>query len=271
MKELKSIKIARVIATVFILLCHIISFYYFIPWWLKAILSTILISAIAYLGFSLAGMGGESGLLIAGMLGLVTLIVTLAAFSDMERTGFRIKREKKIFTSAGGPFVRRMGELVQDKDPLTRHSLPPVFFENLNGRRQEVVLRFSTPYRMIRMLVLAAVVLFLPVIFAFFLTGFDAGKIQLGGSAVWFCIFVPVVPIYLLKFGRIDLYDRPWIYLVNENGKKKRWRDAEGRKELLKFILGAYFSWPSAMAAWGGTLFGLLCFMVIVLLTAGAL
>ena len=58
------------------------------------------------------------------------------------------------------------------------------------------------------MILLSIVALFLPVIVALFLTGFDFQKINLGGSAVWFCIAVPVVPIYLLKFGIVELHDR---------------------------------------------------------------
>ena len=41
------------------------------------------------------------------------------------------------------------------------------------------------------------------------------------GSAVWFCITVPLSPVFLIKYGRMDIYDNPWIYLVDEHGKKK--------------------------------------------------
>ena len=44
------------------------------------------------------------------------------------------------------------------------------------------------------------------------------------GSAVWFCITVPLSPVFLIKYGRMDIYDNPWIYLVDEHGKKKRYK-----------------------------------------------
>ena len=118
------------------------------------------------------------------------------------------------------------------------------------------------------MILLAFTALFLPVILALLINGFDYSKINLGGSAVWFCIAVPVVPIYLLKFGVVELHERPWIYLVSENGKKKRYR----KKHRIRItgstvleILKVLFVPPVSLAVW----FGILSFIVIVYLTAG--
>ena len=111
-------------------------------------------------------------------------------------------------------------------------------------------------------------VLFLPVILALFINGFDLSKIRLGGSAVWFCIFVPVIPIYLLKYGRIELYDRPWIYTISKDGKKRRyhkkleWKDV---RSMIAGILKALFLPPVSLAVW----FGIFSFIAMVYLTAG--
>ena len=118
------------------------------------------------------------------------------------------------------------------------------------------------------MILLSIVALFLPVIIALFLTGFDFQKINLGGSAVWFCIAVPVVPIYLLKFGIVELHDRPWIYTVSEDGKKKRYRPKPNPDDVKEFLIGflrALIIPPISLAVW----FGILSFCVMVYLTAG--
>jgi hypothetical protein len=113
---------------------------------------------------------------------------------------------------------------------------------------------------------MALVVLFLPVIIALFLNGFQFSKLELGGSAVWFCIFVPVIPIYLLKFGQIELYDRPWFYVVQPNGKKKRYKRKGdfSNKEIFFTVLKLLFKPPECLAVW----FGLICFCMMCYLTA---
>lgn len=116
------------------------------------------------------------------------------------------------------------------------------------------------------MILLAIIVLFLPVIVALILNGFRFDKINLGGSAVWFCIFVPVVPIYLLKFGRIELYERPWIYIITKDGKKKRYHQKfnfriTGRKLLDGLLL--LIIPPASLAIW----FGINSFCIMVYLT----
>ena len=130
------------------------------------------------------------------------------------------------------------------------------------------MLRFSAPLRIFGMIMTALAVLFLPVIIALLLNGFNFSQLNLGGSAVWFCIFVPVIPIYLLKFGRIELYDRPWIYIVSPDGKKTRYRKKGSfnysRKEILQTILMLLFIPPVCFAVW----FGIAGFCVMCYLTA---
>ena len=118
------------------------------------------------------------------------------------------------------------------------------------------------------MIMMALAVLFLPVIIALFLNGFNFSRLNLGGSVVWFCIFGPVIPIYLLKFGRIELYDRPWIYIVSPDGKMTRYRKKDSytysRKEIVQTILKILFIPPLCFAVW----FGIACFCAMCYLTA---
>jgi hypothetical protein len=129
-------------------------------------------------------------------------------------------------------------------------------------------MKFTTPARVLRMFLLAFIALFLPVIVAFPLTGFDVSKLNLAGSAVWFCIAVPVVPIWLLKFGIVELHEHPWIYTVSENGRKKRYRKKLEIKDIGCWILTGLkylFVPPACLAVW----FGIFSFIVMVYLTAG--
>ncbi|MGX8684841.1 MAG: hypothetical protein ACSW78_06105, partial [Lachnospiraceae bacterium] len=184
------------------------------------------------------------------------------------KNSFSVEAGREIYTSGDATFHRERGKLVQSDDILERKTVPPVFFSRINGEDQPVEMRFTTPSRVIRMILLSIVALFLPVIIALFLTGFDFQKINLGGSAVWFCIAVPVVPIYLLKFGIVELHDRPWIYVLSKDGKKKRYRpkpNADDVKDVVFGFLRALIIPPISLAVW----FGILSFCVMVYLTAG--
>ena len=89
-------------------------------------------------------------------------------------------------------------------------------------------------------------------------------RLNLGGSAVWFCIAVPVVPIYLLKFGIVELHNNPLIYTL-EDGKVKRYRRKFTiDKDLLKIVLKALFVPPASIAVW----IGIIVFIVMCFLTA---
>ena len=62
-------------------------------------------------------------------------------------------------------------------------------------------------------------------VIALFINGFNFKLLNLGGSAVWFCVAVPLAPVFLVKYGRIELYGNPWVYIIDENGKKHRHKE----------------------------------------------
>ena len=243
------------------------SHYYFLPWWFKAILVTIIFSAIVFAGLCLFGMTAAESLYITGLLSIFFIIVILCVYSDTVHNDFAVESGRKIYTSKGRTFKRERGELVLSDEILSRKVVEPVFFENLDGKIQPVVLKFITPSRILKIVVQCLGVLFFPVILALFINGFDFKKLNLGGSAVWFCIFVPIIPIYLLRLELVQLHDNPWIYTFTEKGKLKRYRKKvkfEFDKDLFKGILRAMFVPPVSLAVW----FGILCFCMIVYLTA---
>ena len=89
-------------------------------------------------------------------------------------------------------------------------------------------------------------------IIALFLNGFDFRRLELGGSAVWFCIMVPVVPVYLLKLGILNLYDKPQIWLLKEDGTRQRYHDYSDvlNRENIKAVLRILFVPPVCFVIW---------------------
>ena len=242
--------------------------YYFLPWWLKAIFASLLMSAAGFGALKLFGMEPGSSFYITMALGLYFLIVVFCVYSDTKKNSFSVTAGREIFTSGKKTFRRENGKLVFSGEMLETKTVPPVFFSKIGGEDRPVILRFTTPYRVIRMLLLSVIALFLPVITALLLNGFDFQKLNIGGSAVWLCIAVPVVPIYVLKFGIVQLHDRPWIYTQSENGKKKRYRGKPEKKDgrrMVRSFLKVLFVPPVSLAVW----FGIISFFVMVYLTAG--
>lgn len=217
------------------------SHYYILPWWFKAIGSTVMMTALITLGMKL--FGAAKGLIteVALIFGGFFLIVMLTAYADTKQKWFRVQSRRKIFTSKGGPYIRKGKELVQSDKELKRPETKPMFFMKINGREEHVALRFTTFFRLIRMFAIAIAVIFLPVIFALIINGFKFSQINLGGSAVWFCLAVPLTPVFVVKYGRMGLYDNPWIYIIDENGKKKRYKERHYEiNELFQELKDAY-------------------------------
>lgn len=244
------------------------SYYYFLPWWFKAILATLVSSLIVFAGFVLFGMDKIQALYITGMLAIVLIIILLCFYSDTVHNKFKVVSGRKIYTSKENTFKRQYGQLVLSDEILNRKIQEPVFFEKIEGEYKPVVLKFVTIKRVLSIILTTLIVLFLPVILALFINGFDFSKIVLGGSAVWFCIVVPVLPAYLLKFAIVGIHDDPWIYLIQENGKTKKYKkkiDFGLVKTFLKEFFKALFIPPLCFAIW----FGIISFLVIIYITAG--
>jgi hypothetical protein len=212
------------------------SHYYFLPWWLKAILATLIITGGLFGALCFFGTEVMGSLYISGMLGTVMILITLTVYSDTDRTKFRIETEKKIFKSSGRPFRRVDGVLVQDKNEMTKEVTPPVFMRDIEGTQRPVKIVFASPARIAELLITGIAAIFLPVIFALFLNGFDFARLDLRGSAIWFIIAVVIVPTYILKFGIVQLYERPRVYLLSENGALTRYRKKPDKTKVSRTI-----------------------------------
>ena len=240
--------------------------YLILPWWLKAILATIAGSAGVALGLFIFGAEKDLIYVATGCIALVLVFVFFTAYSQQKEETYGLEYYRKIFTSKGGPYRREGKQLVQAKEELVKPATEPVFFMNINGRQEEVKIRFTSVLRVIRALAIMLGTVFLPVIIALLINGFNFAQLNLGGSAVWFCITVPLAPVFLIKYGRMDIYDTPWIYIIGENGKRRRYkrkRDPKEVRDILLFIK----DWFKPPLLWL-TLFLIFIFCTMVYLTA---
>ncbi len=171
------------------------SSYLEIPWWIKGIGILLLAAGLTFMALWLGGYSLQESLAITGMLAGFYLIVFIAMFQDGGSTAFGIYHYRKIYNSGEQTYCREQGKLVLSEAVLKRRIKEPVFMRVLDGVETPVSYTFRSIYRTLWMIVLSIVVIFFPVIIALFVNGFDFQRLTLSGSAVWFCITVPVTPI----------------------------------------------------------------------------
>ena len=181
---------------------------FLLPWQLKPLAAIVALIGLTFLCTYFAFPEIEAAIFVTGALSIFFIVVVLTAYHDHYGGSSRFRLRRRILTS----------------DDSRPDVAPPVFYEELDGAERPVRLKFTTPFRTLRMAALAAVVTFLPLVIAFMLNGFSFSGLTVAGAAVWLCIFVPVSPIYFIKFGRIDLHERPLIYTPDKNGRMRRYR-----------------------------------------------
>lgn len=231
------------------------SSYLEIPWWIKGIGILLLASGLTFLALWLGGYPFSESLGITGMLSGFYFLVFICMFQDGGSTAFGLNYYRKIYNSGEQTYCREQGRLVLSDAVLKRRIKEPVFMHMLEGVETPVSYTFRSIYRTLWMTVLSIVVIFLPVIIALFVNGFDFERLTLSGSAVWFCITVPLTPIYLIRFGIQWIYENPWIYVFTEDGKRRLYRKKRdiSVKKVLKFIptiLSLYIVPPVCLLTW---------------------
>lgn len=211
--------------------------YISLPWWLKAIF--VLLFALAAT-FGAAWLGTHNvteSFGYTGILGIFYLIVFLCMFADPSDNTGSIIKFRKIYTSGEETMRRVNGRLEPRPDILERRITAPVFFQEIDGKKQRVSYVFNSLKRILGMALLGVVIVFLPVVLALLINGFDFEQLEIGGSAVWLCITVPLVPILFIRGGIQFLYDNPAVYLVDEEGKKRRYHKKISFRKFTKDIL----------------------------------
>lgn len=182
------------------------------PWWIKPILGSVGFPALVYGIMYLFGAEQMACLFVSGLLAVFLLFVLFTAYHNEFGGLGREALPRRIFTS---------------DDRREAVSLP-AFYMPIQGQDRAVELRFTTPLRLLLMAALPLIVVFLPVILAFLLNGFDYHGLTISGAAVWLCIAVPLAPVFVLKFGRLELYEHPVVQYCDDNGRRHRWRKPKG-------------------------------------------
>ncbi len=241
--------------------------FYFTPWWLKAIIATIVSCGVLFGALTLGGLDFGTRLTAVGCLGLILLIVLMAAYSDATHTKFRMERRREILTSDGRVLRRaKGGKLERDAKAKAKTVVYPQFYQTIDGKDERVELVFASPARLIKTALLLFGGVFLPVILAFIINGFNFAKLNFGGSAAWFCLAVPLAPVFIVLM-LIHLYDDPWIYILDDRGHKKRYRQKDSEikvSEIFGMIKEGLFHPPLCFLVW----FCILCFCAMVWATA---
>ncbi len=235
------------------------------PWWMKGLLVLLVTCAALYSAILLGSKESGTALSVIGMVALVYVIIFAAMF-DGANNRFSMTKYRDIFSSGEQTYRRERGKLILREDIIKRKMETPVFKQVLDGKMEVVTYTFRSFARTLRMIMLGIVTIFFPVIIALLVNGFDFSRLYIGGSAIWFCITVPLVPIFFIKFGIQSLYESPLIYIISENGKKRRYRKKSSikGKDVLNFTKEALFSVPICFLTW----FALFVFVMTIYFTA---
>lgn len=219
------------------------SIYISLPWWLEAIFLFMAACALFFGIGWFVSKNFENTLITTGTLAMVYLFIFCFMFEPgLDNLG-SITRYRNIFTSGEQTFRREQGRLVPRETVIKRKIAEPVFLKKLDGENTPVTYVFRSRMRILGMISIAMGAVFLPVILALFINGFDFARINLAGSAAWFCVTVPTAPIVLIQTGLKELYSNPWIYTISQTGEKKRYhanKTDPGKlvKDILTVLLG---------------------------------
>ena len=189
---------------------------YLMPWWIRPILGSLLFPALAYGIMAFFGVEPMGRLMVAGMLCIFLLFVLFTAYHNQYGGLGRERLPRRVFTWENS---RDRGTT-----PVATPIAPPEFYMPIDGRDRAVELSFTTPLRMLNMGLLAFCVVFLPYILAFFFNGCSFRGFTMGGGAVWLCVMVPLAPVFLIKYGRLELYEHPIVRYRDDDGRQKRFR-----------------------------------------------
>ncbi|WP_145995075.1 hypothetical protein [Megasphaera vaginalis (ex Bordigoni et al. 2020)] len=200
------------------------SSYLSVPWWLQGIVVLLVSPGATFSAILLGGLPLMDSIYLTGVLGFFYLLVFACMFQDGGSTAFGFSYYKKIFNSGEQTYHRENGKLVINDKVLKRRIEEPVFMHRIDGRLTPVSYTVYSAQRTVYMALLSVVTVFFPVIATLLINEFDFDSLELSGSAVWFYIAVPVVPIVLVRYGIQWLYENPWIYIFTKDGRRKRYR-----------------------------------------------
>ena len=219
------------------------------PWVIEPLIYTVILTlALGWFG------DFDAELMVYG--GLVFGIIIFAIMGDGRKSLVRnivLKSE----VSRARRENRRL-HIDESRDILKNpYDNSPVFREpNEKGEIVPVVIRFYGSGRILKLLVTSFVIIFLPALLAvpLRLLAMESGEafmanFHLEYGAAWYTLAAVTVLIYLLKAGRVSVYDNPIMYEIMPDGSHRRikgsgaggggflsmFSDAEGNSRLALF------------------------------------
>ena len=236
-----------------------------LPWWIRPIALTVATFLAVFFAIWFFTRNVSVGVYGSGAFTLVMGLIYYTAFSNAFEGTPVTELPPKIFTSQGQYIRGSDGVLHASDQKITADPVKPVFFETVKGQRTAVHIRFTTLGRFIKQMALCFGMLFLPIIIAFILNGFHYHGLHPSGAAVWLCIFVPVVPAYYIKMGRIDIYENPYIYTIDNRGHKHKVKTKSGTTTVMD-VVKILFTTP---IIWAGLFLVFVLLMDIYLVLGG--
>ena len=180
-------------------------------WWVEPLLTALILGAITYL----LAPSLELAFYVFAAAGLIAW----TAFDNI-----RTSHEEMI--------------IYRDKREDPKEAVP-VFREVVNGKEENVEIRFYTPGRIIGILFRAVLFNILPLLIAMFFfwsKNKPVADLDFGYISIWLILSIPFTFIFWIAYMRRDIFDNPLIYLIREDGSVKRVRQKKKGLGVLVFL-----------------------------------
>lgn len=223
-----------------------------IPWWVSGIAVFILACVITYYAMLISVGNGDAQMALAltGALAFIYLLL-FGCMYDQEDNSFTVTSYRNILSSGEKTYWREGPQLVLREEILKRKIEKPVFRENLDGKEMIVTYKFFSIGRILKQLAIALGTIFLPVILALFVNGFNFEQLNIAASSIWFLCTLIIVPVFFIQAVIMDFYNDPLIYTISENGKKQRYRKKIILKDVFKAIkIHLIDQFPVSLITW---------------------
>lgn len=189
-------------------------------WWLWPTLATLAVYFGSYLWGSTAdsGPGGlQIGLAMAAVFGIVFFVIAHQRHSDT--------------------IVHEV--LTDPKTEESHNDTRTEFFANFGQGYVPAKLKFFTPWRIIKTILIAAAVIFLPALIAIpvqLLRGNPISDIQLGYGAAWYCIPGFFTILGAGGLAKAMMYGSPLYYEILPDGKTRHRRTVNQKRIKMKDV-----------------------------------
>ena len=128
----------------------------------------------------------------------------------------------------------------RSKKERFKTAVKPLFHEEIDDKEEFVEIRFTPLIRIINLVIKALVFNALPLLIAMFFkwsSNEPLSSLHFTYISVWLVIAVPLTFIFYIAYARRDIYDHPYMYRMDENGRRKRIRRKYDVKSFLKSSL----------------------------------